>query len=67
MYKGRKSGNFKKEVKEDVPIKSELEIKREEKRQFREMLNKLINEKTMDIDTIYKLYGEKINEYKYIT
>ena len=65
--KGRKSGNLKKEVKEEVPTKSELEIKREEKKQFREMINKLIQDKTMDIDTIYKLYGEKINEYKYIT
>ena len=49
-----------------MPIKSELEIKREEKKQFREMINKLISEKTMDIETIYKLYGDKINEYKYI-
>ena len=30
------------------------------------MINKLIREKTMDIELIYKLYGEKINEYKYI-
>jgi len=66
LYKGRRSGNFKKEVKEELPAKSELDIKREEKKQFREMINKLIREKTMDIDTIYKLYGEKINEYKYI-
>ena len=49
-----------------MPVKSELEIKREEKKQFREMLNKLISEKTMDIETIYKLYGKQIDEYKYI-
>ena len=65
LYKGRKSGNFKKLTPEEE-AKSELDLKREEKKQFREMLNKLINEKTMDIDTIYKLYGEKINDYKYI-
>ena len=50
-----------------MPIKSELEIKREEKKQFREMLNKLISEKTLDIETIYKLYGDTIEQYKYIT
>ena len=49
-----------------MPIKSELEIKREEKKQFRELINKLIQDKTMDIELIYKLYGDKINEYKYI-
>jgi len=49
-----------------VPTKSELEIKREEKKQFREMINKLIQDKTMDIETIYKLYAKQIEQYKYI-
>jgi len=66
LYKGRKSGNFKKEVKEEVPTKTVLEIKREEKKQFREMINKLIQDKTMDIETIYKLYAKQIEQYKYI-
>ena len=52
---------------EEVPIKSELDIKREEKKIFREMLHTLINEKTLDIETIYKLYGGTIEQYKYIT
>ena len=69
LYKGRKSGNFKKpEIQEEdqQPIKSEIDIKREEKKNFIDMINKLIRDKTMDIDTIYKIYGKQINEYKYI-
>ncbi len=72
IYKDRKQGNFKKpeitldEIKEEMPIKSELDIKRDQKKEFIEMINKLIREKTMDIDTIYKNYGKQINEYKYI-
>ena len=46
--------------------KTVLDIKREEKKQFREMINKLIRDKTMDIETIYKLYGTQLQEYKYI-
>ena len=71
IYKDRKQGNFKKEImhdeiKEEQPVKSELDIKRDQKKEFIEMINKLIREKTMDIDTIYKIYGKQINEYKYI-
>ena len=66
LYKGRKSGNFKKLTPEEE-AKTALDIKREEKRKFREMYHKLIREKTMDIDTIFKLYGKQIEEYKYIT
>ena len=62
LYKGRKSGNFKKKE----PQKSEIGVKREEKRKFIEMINKLIRDKTMDIETIYKLHGKQIDEYKYI-
>ena len=65
LYKGRKSGNFKKLTPEEE-AKTDLDVKREEKKIFREMINKLIREKTMDIDTIYKLYGDKIEQYKYI-
>ena len=65
LYKGRKSGNFKK-LTVGEKAKTDLDVKREEKKIFREMINKLIREKTMDIDTIYKLYGDKIEEYKYI-
>jgi len=65
LYKGRRSGNFKKLTVEEK-AKTDLDVKREEKKIFREMINKLIREKTMDIDTIYKLYGDKIEQYKYI-
>jgi len=65
LYKGRKSGNFKKLTVEEK-AKTDLDVKREEKKIFREMINKLIREKTMDIDTLYQLYGDKIEQYKYI-
>ena len=66
MYKGGKSGNFKKLTPEEK-AQIELDNKRKEKNIFREMLNKIIREKTIDTETMYKLYGDKINEYKNIT
>ena len=65
IYKDRKQGNFKKVIKNE-PIKSEIEIKREKKQEFRKMLQSLIYSKKMDIDEIYKLYAKEIEEYKYI-
>lgn len=43
IYKDRKQGNFKNKAK-DAP-KSELDVKREEKRKFIEMINDLIQKK----------------------
>ena len=68
LYKGRKSGNFKKEVKEDSqreeqPI-SEAEKRLQEKKVFMEMIKKKIREKTMDIETVYQVYGKQIEEYR---
>lgn len=65
IYKDRKQGNFKKLTPQEHE-KTLLDIKREEKKKFREMLHKLISDKTMDIETIYKMYGNQIQEYKYI-
>ena len=58
LYKGRKSGNFKKLTPEEK-AQIELDNKRKEKNIFREMMNVIIREKTMDTETMYKLYGDK--------
>ena len=58
--KGRKSGNFKKLTPEEE-AKTALDIKREEKRQFREMLNKLINEKPWILTQYINYMERKLN------
>ena len=67
IYKDRRQGNFKKkEEEETTPPKSELDIKREEKKKFRELYNKLLYVDKMDIELSFQLYGEEIDEYKHI-
>ena len=49
------------EILKSLPLKKkaqiELDNKRKEKNIFREMINKIIREKTMDTETMYKLFG----------